>query len=250
MLNFTHVFVGIGKAGGSVVDGIESDVVKVRINPGYYILRTGTYSEKIASFFSRLPENSLVWIVFEDKPVNVEIVKLISENLPEGTMGLAYVFTPSRELFEESKPSWAKNFETVFYDSLWEFLKRDVPLLEAYEEASVVISRALTLLHKSLEGQMVINVDYADFFSTVRGGNVGILRLLGRVDFDWHWGVWDRGIVITIVDEGVALRDAHAVLQRFHDLLKEKDIIWGLISRKTAGTGIETLTLLVREWGE
>jgi hypothetical protein len=189
VLNFTHVFVGVGKAGGIVVDGIASDVVKVRINPGYYILRTEKYSEKIASFFSRLPENSIVWAVFEDKPVNIEIVDLISKNLPEGTLSLAYVFTPSRELFEEKKPGWAENFETVFYDSLWEFMKTNIPLERAYEGAAKLISKAITFLHRSLEGQMIINVDYADFFTVVRGGNVGILRLLSRVDFEWDWGV-------------------------------------------------------------
>lgn len=250
MLNFTHVFVGIGKAGGIVVDGITSDVVKVRINPAYYILRTEKYSQKITSFFSRLPENSIVWAVFEDKPVNIEIVDLISRNLPEGTLSLAYVFTPSRELFEEKKPEWAENFETVFYDSLWEFMKMDIPLGKAYEEAAQLIARAITFLHRSLEGQMIINVDYADFFTVVRGGNVGILRLLSRVDFEWHWGVWDRGIVITLVKKDVILREAHSVLERFHKLLREKDIIWGMASGDDGRNRLEVLTLLVKKWGD
>ncbi|ASJ01855.1 hypothetical protein A3L09_00555 [Thermococcus profundus] len=250
MIGFTHVFAGIGGAGSNVVDGITSDVVKVRINPGLYLLRTEAYTTKMRSFFSSLPENSILWIVTEDKPVNAEILRLIAESSPEGTTRLAYVFTPYRELVKEKKPEWASLFDTVFYDSLWEFLDEKKPLSEAYREASGVIARALTSLHFNLEGQMLINIDYADFFAVVKGGNVGILRLLRKVNFDWHWGIWDRGIVMTLVREDVELKAAHSVLKKFHDLLREKDIIWGMTTEKGTPNRMEILALLVKRWGD
>lgn len=248
MIGFTHVFAGIGGVGANVVDGITSDVVKVRVNPGHYLLRTRVYRERITSFFSSLPENTILWIVTEDKPVNVEILQLMTESSPEGSTKLAYVFTPKRELVKEEKPEWADGFDTVFYDSLWEFLDERTPLAEAYEKASGVIARAITHLHKNLESQMLINVDYADFFTVVKGGNVGILRLLRRVDFDWHWGLWDRGIVVTLARDDVALKEAHSVLKRFHDLLRKKDIIWGMATENGIQSRMEILALLVKTW--
>ena len=250
VLGFTHVFTGIGKTGGIVVDGVSSDVVKVRIDPGRYILRTEKYRERISSFFSALPEHSIVWMVTEERPVNIEIIDIISESVPEGTLKLAYIFTPKRELVKEEKPEWADSFETVFYDSLWEFLRQDVPLVEAYRRAAETIARAFTYLHANLEGRMLINVDYADFLTVTGGSNVGILRLLDRIDFDWHWGLWDRGLVITLVGDDISLKEAHSVLERFQELLREKDIIWGMVVDGNLKGKAQVLALLVKKWGE
>ncbi|WP_367271008.1 hypothetical protein [Thermococcus sp.] len=247
MLKFTHVFVGIGGTGGRVVDGVTSDAIRVRINPGLYLLRSEEYGERMRELFSNLPANSIVWVVFEDKPVNEEIAELIVKSVPEGSTPLAYVFTPKRELVAEEKPAWAEGFETVFYDSLWDFLELDVPIQRAYGLAAESISRAFRYLHDSLEGEMLVNVDYADFFATVRGGNVGILRLLRSIDFEWNWGIWDRGIVITLISGGTTLKEAHSVLGRFQELLREKDVIWGVA--EGAVEGMEVLALLVKGWG-
>ena len=250
MIGFTHVFVGIGGAGSKVVNAINLDSIKVTVNPGRYLLRTEEYLRRIPLFFSAVPEDSILWILTEDKPINVEILETIINSVPEGTTKLAYVFTPARELVEEEKPPWAGPFDTVFYDSLWEFFDERKPLSEAYEEASGSIARALSALIRNLEGQMLINVDYADFFSVVRGGNVGIIRLLRSVDLSWHWGIWDRGIVITLTRDDVALKEAHEVLAMFQEILRKKDVIWGMVTDKDVKNRMEVIALLVKEWGE
>lgn len=248
MIGFTHVFAGIGGAGSKVVDKITLRSIKVNINPGRYLLRTGEYIRRIPAFFSSLPENSIVWIVTENKPVNIEILNLIVESVPEKATKLAYIFTPRKELVKEEKPAWVDPFDTVFYDSLWGFFDERKPLGVAYDEASEKIARALSYLLDNLDGQMLINVDYADFFAVVKGGNVGILRLLSSVNLNWHWGIWDRGIVITLARDDVALKEAHAVLGRFHGILKEKDIIWGVVTHNNVENRMEVIALLVREW--
>jgi len=250
VVGFTHVFVGIGGAASKVVNKITVDAVKVTINPGRYLLRTEEYMRRVPLFFSAIPEDSIVWILTEDKPINVEILRLIVNSVPERAIKLAYIFTPARELVEEKKPGWAGLFDTVFYDSLWEFFDDKKPLSEAYDEASGSIARAVSTLIKTLEGQMLINVDYADFFSVVRGGNVGILRLLRSVDLSWHWGIWDRGIVITLAHDDVALKEAHEVLGKFQVILRKKDVIWGMATDREVKSGMEVIALLVREWGE
>ncbi|WP_048811338.1 FtsZ/tubulin family protein [Thermococcus gammatolerans] len=250
MIGFTHVFVGIGGAGSKVVNEITVDSIKVNINPGRYLLRTEEYMRRVPLFFSTVPEDSIVWILTEDKPINVEILRLIIDSIPEGATRLAYVFTPARELVKEKKPQWAGLFDTVFYDSLWEFFDERKPLSEAYKEASGSIARALSSLIRNLEGQMLINVDYADFFSVVRGGNVGIIRLLRSVDLSWHWGIWDRGIIMTLARDDVALREAHQILEMFQGILRKKDIIWGMVTDKDIKNRMEVIALLVKEWGE
>lgn len=248
MIGFTHVFAGIGGVGSKVVDKITLRSIKVNVNPGRYLLKTGEYIKRIPSFFSSLPENSVVWIVTENKPVNIEILDLIVKSVPEDATKLAYIFTPRKELVKEKKPEWADLFDTVFYDSLWEFFDERKPLREAYDKASEKIARAMDCLLNNLDGQMLINVDYADFFAVVKGGNVGILRLLSSVDLNWHWGIWDRGIVITLARDDVALKEAHAVLGSFHDILKEKDIIWGMVTDNKVENRMEVIALLVKGW--
>lgn len=247
MRSFTHLFVGIGNAGARIVDRISADgVVRVTINPGHYLLRRGHYEERIREFFSRLPKDTFLWLVFEDKPVNLELVDLILEYSPSGAIRIAYTLTPQRELIHE-KPPWADNFETVFYDSLWDFLKDDIPLGIAFERASVSIAELFSRLYYYLENQMLVNIDYADFFNMVRGGNVGIMRLLDRVDFSWHWGIWERGLIGILVGNDFPLKDAHEILSRFQELLAKKDIIWGIVTDEDI-RGVEILALLVKGW--
>jgi len=250
VVGFTHVFVGIGGAASKVVNKITVESVKVTINPGRYLLRTEKYIKRIPLLFSAIPEDSIVWILTEDKPINVEILRLITNSVPRRAIKLAYVFTPARELVEERKPEWAGLFDTVFYDSLWEFFDEKKPLSEAYDEASGSIARVLSSLIKTLEGQMLINVDYADFFSVVRGGNVGILRLLRSVDLNWHWGIWDKGIVITLAHDDVALREAHEVLGKFQGILRKKDVIWGMVTDREIKSRMEVIALLVKGWDD
>ncbi len=247
MRSFTHLFVGIGNAGARIVDRISVDgVVKVTINPAHYILRPRRYTGRIREFFSHLPKDTFLWLVFEDKPVNLELVDLILESSPPDAIRLAYVLTPKRELVHE-KPSWADNFETVFYDSLRDFLTEDVPLGIAFERASVSIAELFSRLYYYLENQMLVNIDYADLFNMIRGGNVGIMRLLDRVDFSWHWGIWERGLMGILVGNNFPLRGAHEILSRFQELLAEKDVIWGIITDETV-RGVEILALLVKGW--
>jgi cell division GTPase FtsZ len=56
--------------------------------------------------------------------------------------------------------------------------------------------------------------------------------------------------VITIVKKDVSLKEAHSVLKRFHELLREKDIIWGMTSGEDEKERLAVLTLLVKKWGE
>ncbi|NPA47100.1 MAG: hypothetical protein GXO14_00465 [Thermococci archaeon] len=251
MITFTDVFVGIGREGARIINGITADGVKVTVNPAYYILRPERYSRRLEEFFGSLPENTMLWIFHEDNAINAEIRDLIvstARNTPNLTL-LAYVLTPHRELINEEKPSWANSFDTVFYDSLGEFLQMNVPLREAYERAAGEISSALSNLYRYLEGQMLVNVDYADFFTIVRGGNVGILRKFSSTDIDWRWGVWERGLVIAVVNENFKLSEAHRILSEFQELLSEKDIIWG-VSVNPGTERVEVLALLVKRWQE
>lgn len=83
MFSFTHIFAGIGSNGSRIVNGIETDsVVKVSLNPARYILRPKEYRERIVNFFSNVPENSFVWLVFDDTKTNREIMEIILEALP------------------------------------------------------------------------------------------------------------------------------------------------------------------------
>lgn len=249
MPSFTHLFAGIGNAGARIVDRISADgVVRVTINPGRYLLRPLEYGERIREFFSRIPKDTFLWLVFEDREINLELVNLIIENSPSDAIRLAYVLTPRRELIHE-KPPWAGSFETVFYDSLWDFLSEDVPLGVAFERASVSIAELFSRLYYYLENQMLINIDYADLFNMINGGNVGIMRLLDRVDFGWHWGIWERGLIGILVGNDFPLKGAHEILSRFQELLAEKDIIWGIVTDENV-RGVEILALLVKGWDD
>jgi len=250
MVSFTHVFVGIGGAGARIVNSITADgVVRVTVNPAYYLLSNSKeYEERLRTFFSSLPENTFLWLVFEDKEVNHELREVILDSAPSDTIKLAYVLTPRRELVRGKKPPWAGDFETVFYDSLWDFLSGDKSLGVAFSEASSGIAKLFSRLYYYLETQMLVNIDYADLFNMIRGGNVGILRLLREVDFSWHWGVWERGLIGILVGRDFPLKDAHSILKRFQELLSEKDIIWGVVTDENVGNGVEILALLVRKW--
>ena len=247
MRSFTHLFVGIGNAGARIVEGISADgVVKVTLNPAHYVLRPAEYRNRIEKFFSRLPKDTFVWLIFEDKPINHELRDIITESMPEDPIRIAYVLTPRRELVHE-KPGWADGFETVFYDSLWDFLREDMPLKIAFDRASVNIARMFSRLCYYLDNQMLVNIDYADLFNMIRGGNVGILRLLNKVDFEWHWGIWERGLVGILVGNDFPLRDAHEILSRFQEILAKKDVIWGVITDEDV-SGVEILALLIKGW--
>lgn len=251
MRSFAHLFVGIGNAGARIVNGITADgVVKVTVNPAYYLLpNSDRYEERLRRFFSRLPENTFLWLIFEDKEVNHELREIIIDSAPGDTIKLAYVLTPGKELAVGKKPPWAKDFETVFYDSLWDFLTDEkASLSAAFEEASRSIADMFSRLHYYLETQMLVNIDYADLFNMIRGGNVGILRTLRKVDFSWHWGIWDRGLVGILVGKDFPLKDAHGILKRFQDILAEKDIIWGVVMDENLTREVEILALLVKGW--
>ncbi|ASJ10941.1 hypothetical protein A3L12_06320 [Thermococcus sp. P6] len=250
MGSFTHIFVGIGNNGARVVNGIRADgVVRVTVNPAYYLLRPDTYGDRLRNFISGLPDGSFLWLVFEDTEVNRELERLIVESVPAGVIKLAYVLTPGKELVVEKKPPWAGDFETVFYDSLWDFLiDENASLSEAFDGASKSIAEMFSRLHYYLETRMLVNIDYADLFNIIKGGNVGILRLLRKVDFRWHWGIWERGLVGILVGTSFPLKDAHSILGRFQEILSEKDVIWGVITDEDMGRGVEILALLVRRW--
>lgn len=247
MRSFTHIFVGIGSTGARIIEGISADgVVKVTLNPAHYILRPAEYEGRIRKFFSHLPRDTFVWLVFEDKPTNHELREILTESVPEDSIRIAYILTPKRELVDE-RPDWASDFETVFYDSLWDFLGEEIPLGIAFDRASVNIAMMFSRLCYYLENQMLVNIDYADLFNMIRGGNVGILRLLNEVNFDWHWGIWERGLIGILVGKDFPLKGAYEILSRFQELLSEKDIIWGLITDENV-SGVEILALLIRGW--
>ena len=251
MQSFTHLFVGIGNTGARIVNSITADgVVKVTVNPAYYLLpHSGRYEERLRNFFSSLPENTFLWLVFDDKDINHELREIIIDSVPNDTIKLAYVLTPRKELVVEEKPQWASDFETVFYDSLWDFFEdENASLSTAFEEASKNIAAMFSRLYYYLETQMLVNIDYADLFNMIRGGNVGILRLLGEVDFGWHWGIWDRGLVGILVGREFPLKDAHGILGNFQEILAEKDIIWGVVMDDSLTREVEILALLVKRW--
>jgi cell division GTPase FtsZ len=250
MPSFTHIFTGIGNAGARIVNSITTDgVVRVTINPAYYLLPRGDeYEERIRRFFSSLPKDTFLWLIFEDKDVESEIRDLIIESTPQDTVKLAYVLTPNKELVQGKKPGWAEAFETVFYDSLWEFLGKNVPVAESYELASRRIAEMFSRLYYYLESQMLVNIDYADLFNMIKGGNVGIIRLLERVNFDWHWGLWDRGLIGILVGPEFPLKEAHEILRHFQEILEKKDVIWGIITDDNLKDEVEILSLLVKGW--
>ncbi|AFL94575.1 hypothetical protein CL1_0364 [Thermococcus cleftensis] len=251
MQSFTHVFVGIGGTGARIVNSITADgIVKVTVNPAYYLLpNSNSYEDRLRNFFSRLPRDTFLWLVFEDKDINHELREIITESAPGDTIKLAYVLTPRKELVEEKKPSWAREFETVFYDSLWDFFSdENVSLVKAFERASANIAEMFSRLYYYLETQMLVNIDYADLFNMIRGGNVGILRLLREVDFTWHWGIWERGLIGILVGSDFPLRGAHSILRNFQEVLSEKDIIWGVITDESLNGRVEILALLVKKW--
>ncbi|USG98967.1 hypothetical protein K1720_05255 [Thermococcus argininiproducens] len=251
MPSFPHIFIGIGNNGNRVVQniGIE-EVLKFSINPSYYLLGKSSFKKKIRKTFWDIPDNAVLWIVLENKPINIEILEIILDYLPKNPLKLAYILTPQKELVHEKKPWWAQEFDTVFYDSLWEFLHdyTDVSLETAFQMAAKNIGLMFTRLHYYLENQMLVNVDYADFFNIVRGNNVGILRLLTKVNFEWHWGIWDKGLINILVGENVPLSDAHKILYNFQNFLKEKDIIWGIKMEEGLNSRVEILSLLVKRW--
>ncbi|ASJ08847.1 hypothetical protein A3L11_06260 [Thermococcus siculi] len=250
MQSFTHIFVGIGGTGARIVNSITADgIVKVTVNPAYYLLpNSEKYEERLREFFSRLPENTFLWLVFEDRDVNHELREIIVDSAPRDTIRLAYVLTPRKELVNEKKPPWARDFETVFYDSLWDFLSDDASLQDAFQSASANIAEMFSRLYYYLETQMLVNIDYADLFNMIRGGNVGILRLLHEVDFSWHWGVWERGLIGILVGREFPLKGAHSILRNFQEILSEKDIIWGVITDETIEKDVEIISLLVKKW--
>lgn len=251
LASFTHIFVGIGNGGARIVNSIEVDgAVRVSINPAYYLFsrKADEYVGRIESFFSSIPANTMLWLIFDDKPINLEIVDLILRSSPEDTIKLAYVLTPERELVESETPPWARHFETVFYDSLWEFMRGDAAVGSAFENAALQIGRMFSKLYYYLENEMLVNIDYADLFNIIRGGNVGILRMLRDVDFSWHWGIWDRGLISIMVGEKVPLKNAHRILARFQEILSEKDVIWGVRVAGNLEDEIEILALLTKRW--
>ncbi|HIP74626.1 MAG TPA: hypothetical protein EYH24_01320 [Thermococcus paralvinellae] len=255
MVSFTHIFVGIGNSGIRVIKNMNMDIpnaIGVTLDSSYYLLgrRRPSFVKQIRDFFGNLNDDTIIWVIFEDKPINIKIVNLINDSLPRKVIRLAYVLSPYRELVYEGKPEWASNFETVFYDSLSEFLNdyTSVPLEDAFNKASEQIGIMFSKLYHYLENQMLVNVDYADLFNMVKGGNVGILRILREVDFEWNWGMWDRGLINIMVGKNVPLKSAHEILKRFQHLLKEKDIIWGIRTNEELENEIEILALLIKRW--
>ncbi|USS40760.1 hypothetical protein NF865_00540 [Thermococcus aggregans] len=251
MSSFPYIFIGIGNNGGKVVQniGIEG-ASKVVINPTYYLLGKSSFRQNLKDLFYNIPEDTILWFILENKPVNIEIMQVILEYLPEKPLKLAYILTPQKELVHEEKPLWAENFDTIFYDSLWEFLDEytSSSLDSAFQMAARSIGLMFTRLHYYLENQMLVNVDYADFFTMIKGSNIGILRLLRKIDFDWHWGIWDKGLVNILVGEKVPLSYAHKILETFQKLLKEKDIIWGIKMEEGLENNVEILSLLIKRW--
>ncbi len=251
MQSYIHIFVGIGNAGSRVVNNIHADgAVRVTINPAYLLMpRAGEYESKLREFFSKVPKNTFLWLIFEDKEANHIAREIIVDSVPSDTVNLAYVITPKRELVMEDKPEWADDFQTVFYDSLWEFFgNSDEPLATAFYTASKSIADMFSRLHYYLESQMLVNIDYADLFNIINGGNVGILRILRKVDFRWHWGVWERGLLGILVGKEFPLMNAHRILKNFQEILSEKDIIWGVIIDDNLEKEVEILALLVKRW--
>jgi cell division GTPase FtsZ len=251
MQSFTHLFVGIGNAGARIVNNIHADgTVRVTVNPAYLLMpRARVYESKLREFFSHLPKNTFLWLIFEDKEVNHFVREIILESVPSDTINIAYVLTPRRELVMEEKPPWADEFETVFYDSLWDFFHGDdEPLKAAFYSASKSIADMFSRLHYYLETQMLVNIDYADLFNMIKGGNVGIIRLLRKVDFDWHWGIWERGLIGILVGKEFPLMNAHRILKNFQEILSEKDVIWGVVIDESLDREVEILALLVKKW--
>lgn len=248
---FNHIFIGIGNNGSLIVRniGIESSK-RVIIDTSDYLLNKRVFVDEIEGFFKNVERNSIVWMIFERKPTNIEIAKLIDFYLPGDVMRLAYVLTPYIELVNTKKPKWAENFETVFYDSLWEVLSeyKEVSLKDAFNRAGMSIGEMFTKLYEYLENNMLVNVDYADFFAMIKGGNVGIIRLIRDIDFTWHWGIWDRGLINIMAGRRVPLSHAHRILNHFQDILGEKDIIWGVQIKEDAREEVEVLALLIKRW--
>ncbi|WP_324735960.1 hypothetical protein VFC49_01940 [Thermococcus sp. SY098] len=253
MISFTYIFVGIGNSGIRIVRNIDiPNAVKVPLDSSYYLFdkKRHSFVKQIKSFFGSLSDDTIIWIIFEDKPINVEIVRLINDALTKNVIRLAYVLSPYKELVHEEKPEWAHSFETVFYDSLSEFLSAytAIPLEDAFNAASKQIGLMFSKLYYYLENQMLVNIDYADLFNMIKGGNVGILRILRDVNFEWNWGIWDRGLISIMVGKNVPLKNAHEILEKFQHLLREKDIIWGVRMNKELDNEIEILALLIKRW--
>lgn len=251
MLPFNHIFIGIGNNGSLIVRNIKvSDARRIIVDTSDYLLDKRTFVESVAEFSKKIPENAIMWLIFENKPVNIEIARLMDFYAPRDVVRFAYVLSPYIELVTMKRPAWTKGFETVFYDSLWEVLKdyRDASIKDAFQHAGKRIGEMLSKLYHYLENDMLVNVDYADFFAMVKGGNVGIIRLLHEVDFGWHWGIWDRGLISIRAGKNVPLTHAHTVLHRFQDILKEKDVIWGVQIDENVSDDVEVLALLVKKW--
>ncbi|MFA4647684.1 hypothetical protein P8X24_10650 [Pyrococcus kukulkanii] len=244
------VFIGIGNNGMKVVWGIKyGNARKLFLDPTSYLFHKQIFLKKLEEIMWRIEKGTHVWVIFDNKPINMEILTHILDNSPSDLFKLAYVLSPGKELVFENKPWWARNFETVFYDSFWEFLREreEKPIWQAYFEASTSIGQMFTKLYEYLNNQMLVNVDLADFMQIVKGCNIGILRLLTSVDFNWHWGIWERGLINILASEETSLEDVTKVLQKFQDILREKDIIWGVKMDRTI-RGMEVLALLVRKW--
>ncbi|AHF80143.1 hypothetical protein [Thermococcus paralvinellae] len=253
MIYFNHIFVGIGNGGIRIVKNIDiPNAVKVTLDSSYYLFdkKRNSFVKQIKNFFGNLSDDTIVWVIFEDKPINIEIANLINNTLPDKAIRLAYVLSPYKELVYEQKPKWANNFETVFYDSLSEFLDAYtlIPLEDAFNAASKQIGIMFSKLYYYLENQMLVNIDYADLFNMVKGGNIGILRILREVDFEWNWGIWDRGLISIMVGKKVPLKSAHEILGKFQHFLREKDIIWGVRMNEELENEIEILALLIKRW--
>ncbi|CAB50616.1 FtsZ/tubulin family protein [Pyrococcus abyssi] len=244
------VFIGVGNHGIRIVLSVKCGGCKrVPINPNGYIFTRDLFIKKLEELLWGLEKNSHVWIIFEEKQINTRIVEEILDRAPGDLLKFAYVLSPGKELVFEEKPSWASYFETVFYDSLWEFLKgkEKKPLWQAYNEATLSIGEMFSKLYYYLKTQMLVNVDMADFMQIVRGGNVGILRILRTVDFEWHWGIWERGLINILAGKDISLEKVMGILSRFQEILKDKDVIWG-VKTDEGIRGVEVLALLVRRW--
>lgn len=250
-LHFNHLFVGIGNNGSRIVKNLNiRNAGRVVVDPADYILNRKELIRDIRRFFGELNDNTIAWFLFENKPINIEISKQIDYYTPGKVIKLAYVLTPHTELVEMNKPEWADMFETVFYDSLRELLKeyQEIPLKDAFEMASRYIGGMFSKLYYYLENDMLINVDYADLFAIIKGRNVGILRILNKVEFDWNWGIWERGLINIRAGRHVPLSKAHSILNRFQYLLSKKDVIWGVQIDEETEKDIEILALLVKRW--